>query len=70
MPTVKTAIHYDCISLILLRNCILQLLEAFVKPCLLLYGCETWSMMLRKEHSLRVFENRMLRSILEPNGMK
>jgi hypothetical protein len=26
-----------------------------------LYGCETWSLTLRKEHRLRVFENRELR---------
>jgi hypothetical protein len=25
------------------------------------YGCETWSLTLRKEHRLKVFENRMLR---------
>jgi hypothetical protein len=28
-----------------------------------LYGCETWSPTLRKEHRLRVFENRVLRRI-------
>jgi hypothetical protein len=27
----------------------------------LLYGCETWSLTLREEHRLRVFENRVLR---------
>jgi hypothetical protein len=26
-----------------------------------LYGCETWSLTLREERSLRVFENRLLR---------
>jgi hypothetical protein len=26
-----------------------------------LYGCETWSLTLREEHKLRVFENRVLR---------
>jgi hypothetical protein len=26
-----------------------------------LYGCETWSLTLREEHRLRVFENMMLR---------
>jgi hypothetical protein len=26
-----------------------------------LYGCETWSLTLRKEHRLRVSENRVLR---------
>jgi hypothetical protein len=28
-----------------------------------LYGCKTWSLTLREEHRLRVFENRVLRSI-------
>jgi len=29
-----------------------------------LYGCETWSLKLRKEHRLRVFEDRVLRKLL------
>jgi hypothetical protein len=29
-----------------------------------LYECETWSLTLREEHRLRVFENRVLRRIL------
>jgi hypothetical protein len=28
-----------------------------------LYGCETWSLILREEHRLRVFEDRVLRRI-------
>jgi hypothetical protein len=31
-----------------------------------LYGCETWSLILREEHRLRVFENRVLRRIFGP----
>ena len=31
-----------------------------------LYGCETWSLTLREEPRLRVFENRMLRRIFGP----
>jgi len=31
-----------------------------------LYGCETWSLTLRKESRLRVFENRILRRIFGP----
>jgi hypothetical protein len=31
-----------------------------------LYGCETWSLTLRKEHRLRVFEIRVLRRIFGP----
>jgi hypothetical protein len=31
-----------------------------------LYGCETWSLTLREEHRVRVFENRVLRRIFGP----
>ena len=31
-----------------------------------LYGCETWSLTLREEPRLRVFENRVLRRVFEP----
>jgi hypothetical protein len=31
-----------------------------------LYGCETWSLTLREEKRLRVFENRVLRRIFGP----
>jgi hypothetical protein len=36
-----------------------------------LYGCETWSLTLREEHRLRVFENRVLKRIFGPkiNGV-
>jgi hypothetical protein len=30
---------------------------------MVLYICETWSLTLREEHRLRVFENRVLRRI-------
>jgi hypothetical protein len=32
----------------------------------ILYGCEIWSLALREEHILRVFENRVLRRIFAP----
>jgi hypothetical protein len=37
-----------------------------------LYGCETWFLILREEHRLRVFENRVLRKIFGPkkDGVK
>jgi len=31
-----------------------------------LYGCETWSLTLREERKLRVFENMVLRKIFGP----
>jgi hypothetical protein len=33
-----------------------------------LHGCEIWPLTLRKEHRLRVFENRVLRRISEPKA--
>jgi hypothetical protein len=33
---------------------------------IVLYGCETWSLTLRKEYTLRVFENRILSRIFGP----
>jgi hypothetical protein len=33
---------------------------------LVLYGCETWSLTLREERGLRVFENRVLRRVFGP----
>ena len=33
---------------------------------LVLYGCETWTLTLREERRLRVFENRVLRRVFGP----
>jgi hypothetical protein len=33
-----------------------------------LYGCETWSLILREEHKLRVFENGAEENILTKEG--
>jgi hypothetical protein len=35
-----------------------------------LCGCEAWSLTLREEHRLRVFENRVLRKIFGPKRRK
>ena len=40
-------------------------LKTIILP-IMLYGCETWSLTLREECKLRVFENRVLRSIFGP----
>ena len=37
-----------------------------IKGPAVLYGCETWSLSLRKERKLRVFENMMLRRMFGP----
>jgi hypothetical protein len=41
------------------------MLRSIILP-VVLYGCETWSLTLREKHSLRVFENRVLRRIFGP----
>jgi hypothetical protein len=33
---------------------------------MVLYGCETWSLILREEYRLKVFEHRMLERIFGP----
>jgi hypothetical protein len=33
------------------------------------YGCKTWFLKLRERHRLRMFENRLLRRILDGRGM-
>jgi hypothetical protein len=37
---------------------------------MVLYGCETWSLTLREDQRLRVFENRVLRRIFGPKRDK
>jgi hypothetical protein len=38
------------------------MLEEISEEIISVNGCETWSLTLREEHILRVFENRMLRT--------
>jgi hypothetical protein len=48
---------------------VVDLMEKIYKTIILpvvLYGCETLSVTLRKEHRLRIFENRVLRRIFGP----
>ena len=44
---------------------VLIILTFTVLP-VVLYGCETWSLTLREECRLRVFENRVLRRVFGP----
>jgi hypothetical protein len=43
----------------------LRIYKTIILP-VILYGCETWSLTLREEHRLRVFENKVLRRIFGP----
>jgi hypothetical protein len=44
------------------RNVKVKIFKTIILP-VVLYGCETWSLTLREDHRLRVFENRVLRII-------
>jgi hypothetical protein len=52
-------------SPLLSRNLKVKIYKTIILP-VVLFGCETWSVTLRKEHGLRVFENRVLRGIFGP----
>jgi hypothetical protein len=46
---------------------IVCMMEAIILP-VVLYGCETWSLTLREEHRLRVFENGAEENICTEEG--
>jgi hypothetical protein len=52
-------------SRLISKNVKIKIYETVILP-VVLYGCETWSLTLREEHRLRVFENRVLRRIYGP----
>jgi hypothetical protein len=47
------------------KNITITIHNTIILP-VVLYGCETWSLALREEHGLGVFENRALRRISGP----
>jgi hypothetical protein len=52
-------------SCLLSRNAKIKIYKTIILP-FVLYGCETRSLMIREEHRLRAFENRVLRRIFGP----
>jgi hypothetical protein len=52
-------------SRLLSKNIIIRIYKTIILP-VVLYGYETWSLTLREEHRLRMFENRVLRRIFGP----
>ena len=63
--TIYTREYIIIIIVFLSRNLKIKIYRTIILP-VLLYGCETWSLTLRQEHRLRVFENRVLRRIFGP----
>jgi hypothetical protein len=47
------------------KNTKIKVYTTIILP-VVLYGCEIWSLTLRDEHRLGVFENRVLRQIFRP----
>jgi hypothetical protein len=52
-------------SRLISNNLKIKIYKTVILP-VVLYGCETWSVTLRKEYRLRVFENRVMRKIFGP----
>jgi hypothetical protein len=52
-------------SRLLSKNVKVRIYKTIILP-VVLYGCETWSLAVREERKLKVFENRMLRIIFGP----
>jgi hypothetical protein len=52
---------------LLCLNGVIKLHKNVILP-LVLYGCKTWSFILREDHRRRLYENRAQRRILEPDS--
>ena len=52
-------------SRLLYENFKIKIYRTIILP-VVLYGCETWSLTVREECRLRVFDNRVLRRIFGP----
>jgi hypothetical protein len=52
-------------SCLLSKKLKIRIYKTIILP-VVLYGCATWSLTLREEHRLRVFENRVLRKTFGP----
>ncbi|KAJ4434100.1 hypothetical protein ANN_16420 [Periplaneta americana] len=55
-------VYADDVNILLSKNLKVRIYKTFILP-VVLYGCETWTLTLREEHRLRVFENKVLRKI-------
>ena len=56
-------------SSLLSKNVKIKIHRTIILP-VVLYECETWSLTLREECRLRVFENRVLRRLLDLRGTR
>jgi hypothetical protein len=56
-------------SHLLSKNIRIKIYKTIILP-VVLYGCEIWSLAIREEHRLKVFDNRVLRKNDEVKGMR
>jgi hypothetical protein len=56
-------------SLLPSKSLKIRIYKAIILP-VVLYGRETWSLILREEHRVRAFENRVLRRIFGPKRVE
>ena len=61
------SVHNLLSSSLVSKNLKIKIYRTIILP-VVLYGCETWSLTLREEQRLRVFENRVLRRIFGPKS--
>jgi sorting nexin-29 len=59
------SVHNLFSSCLLSKNVKVRIYKTIILP-VVLYGCETWSLTLREEHKLRMFENKVLKRIFGP----
>jgi len=64
---LKNACYHSVSSRLLSKNLEIKIYRTIILP-IVLYGYETWSLTLREERKLRVFENMVLRRIFEPRN--
>ena len=59
--SVQNILSFSLLS----KNLMIKVYRTIILP-IVRYGCETWSLTLREERRLRVFENRVLKRIFWP----
>jgi len=63
------SVHNLLSSRLLCKNLKIKIYRTIILP-VVLYGCETWSLTLRGERKLRVFENMVLKEHLDLGGTR
>ena len=70
-PNLGNACYYSVqnllSSMLLSKNFKIKIYRTIILP-VVLYGCETWSLILREERRRRLFENRVLRRAFWPKS--